>query len=111
MIETLLPQIQKHISEKAIETLKGQAPKVIFTSVYNMMPYPVRVMVKEDSFVKFCITHQEKLFGTDTSVKKSVSIKKAIPVKKAIAVKKSAPQKAPIKKAVKTPAKKSGNKK
>ena|ERR1700752_5184029 len=111
MLETLLPQIQKHISDKAIETLKGKGPKVIFTSVYNMMPFYIRSMVKEESFVNFCMTHQEKFFATDTSAKKVSSVKKAAAVKKAVPTKKAAPKKAAPKKATKAEPKKPAKKK
>lgn len=63
MIETLLPTVRKILNDKAQSFAKGDGPKVVFKSVYNMLPGAIRLVVKEDSFVEFCMTHKNKLLS------------------------------------------------
>lgn len=90
MIDTLLPQIQKLVSDKTIAAFKKNGPKTVATGLYNALPVYIRLVVKEKAFVDFCVSHQENIFGKAAPVKrpaKKLAPKKAIkklPAKKKI---------------------------
>jgi len=81
MTETLIPQIQKLISDETIANLKSKGMPVVIKGLYSMLPSPVRFVVKEESFTAFCMSNQEKIFGGKQSSKKA--IKKTTPKKQA----------------------------
>jgi hypothetical protein len=84
-LDTLLPQIQKLVSDKMINALKKEGPKSIAKGIYTMLPGAIRILIKEDTFVSFCLTHQDKIFGKTPVAKKPIkksATKKAIPTKK-----------------------------
>jgi hypothetical protein len=70
-----LPAIQKHISEQMPAFLKTYGMKGVqfvtdserltplFGTVYQSLPLPVRVLVKQDTFVRFCLSQKENLVG------------------------------------------------
>ena len=65
-IEEHLPKIQealqKTVSEPALVAAKDDAAcEVMFTQVYKILPLPVRLLVKKDVFVKYCIANRDKL--------------------------------------------------
>jgi hypothetical protein len=91
MIDILLPQIQKLISEKTINAFKKNGTKTVATGLYKLLPGYVRLVVKEKNFIDFCLTHQESIFGKSVSAKKIVA--KKLPVKKAV-------KKLPVKKTI-----------
>lgn len=93
MIDTLLPQIQKLVSDKTITAFKKNGPKTVATGLYNALPVYIRVIVKEKAFVDFCVSHQENIFGKTAAVKKPI---KKIAAKK-VAAKKTT-KKSPSKK-------------
>jgi hypothetical protein len=93
MIETLLPQIQKLVSEKTIAALKKNGPKTVATGLYNTLPVYIRLAIKEKTFVDFCVSQQESIFGKKAPIKKPT---KKIATKK-IAAKKTV-KKSPAKK-------------
>lgn len=93
MIDTLLPEIQKLVSEKKIVAFKNNGTKTVATGLYNALPVYVRLIVKEKAFVDFCVLHQENIFGKATPIKKPI---KTIVAKK-VSVKKTA-KKLPAKK-------------
>lgn len=68
-VDQLLPQVQKLISNKTLEILSAEGPKVAIKGLYNLLPGAIRLFVKEDAFVAFCLSHQEKLFGKPASKK------------------------------------------
>lgn len=90
--DQLLPQVQKLISDKTFNVLSTEGPKVAIKGLYNVLPGAIRLFIKEETFVAFCLSHQEKLFP-----------KSKLPAKK------SAAKKASVKK-VKAPAKAAGKK-
>jgi hypothetical protein len=70
-----LPAIRKHIIEQMPAFLKTYGLKGVqfvtdserltplFGTVYQSLPLPVRVLVKQDTFVRFCLSQQENLVG------------------------------------------------
>jgi hypothetical protein len=70
-----LPAIQKHITEQMPAFLKTYGLKGVqfvtdserltplFGTVYQSLPLPVRVLVKQDTFVRFCLSQKENLVG------------------------------------------------
>jgi hypothetical protein len=70
-----LPAIQKHITEQMPAFLKTYGLKGVqfvtdserlaplFGTVYQSLPLPVRVLVKQDAFVRFCLSQKEHLVG------------------------------------------------
>jgi hypothetical protein len=63
-----LPAIQQMFRDKVGNDLRNHLAdpeKVISSSkmVYSLLPMPVRLMVKEDAFVNFCIQHKNELLG------------------------------------------------
>lgn len=85
LVEQILPEAKKLINDKVLEIVKEKGPKVALAKVYNMFPFYIRAVVKEDAFVNFCLTHQDKIFGATATAK--VAPKKAV---KKVAVKKVA---------------------
>ncbi len=78
MIETLLPHVQKLVSEKTMKTLTKEGPKTVAKGIYTLLPGAIRLIVKEESFINFYLTHQDKIFGKQVPVKrpgKSVTAK------------------------------------
>ncbi len=86
MLDILLPQVQKLISEKTINAFKKGGVKTVATGLYTLLPSYVRLMIKEKAFVDFCITHQERIFGKAIPAKKNVKkiASKKLPAKKII---------------------------
>lgn len=123
-LEQLLPEAKKFISDKVVYIFKEQGAKAAFAKLYTFLPIAIRLFVKEEAFINFCMQHQDKLFGNQKPVTKESKVKKVAVkkvVKKAatkkIAVKKAAPKKVVAKKVVnkaavkKVAAKKSATKK
>lgn len=92
-LDQLLPQVQKLISDKTFNVLSTEGPKVAIKGLYNVLPGAIRLFIKEETFVTFCLSHQEKLFP-----KSKLPAKKSV-VKKASAKKVNAPAKVASKKA------------
>ena len=66
LIEQQWPKIQLLFQEKvgplALAAAKNdQAMKSLFKTVYSVLPFPVRMVVKEPAFVSFCLEHRTKL--------------------------------------------------
>lgn len=96
-LDQLLPQVQKLISDKTFSVLSTERPKVAIKGLYNVLPGAVRLFIKEETFVTFCLSHQEKLFPKSKLPAKKSASKKAS-AKKAQAPAKSASKKVTIKK-------------
>jgi hypothetical protein len=93
-IQKHLPDIKKLITKNVLQN--ATAMKALLSKAYVTLPFPVRMIVKEETFVSFCMERKHLLFGEE---EKAILQKKS-PAKKAI-------KKAPAKKAViKKPAKK-----
>ncbi len=70
-----LPAIQKHVTEQMPAFLKTYGLKGVqfvtdserltplFGTVYQSLPLPVRVLVKQETFVRFCLSQKENLLG------------------------------------------------
>jgi hypothetical protein len=70
-----LPAIRKHITEQMPAFLKTYGVKGVqfvtdserlaplFGTVYQSLPLPVRVLVKQETFVRFCLSQKESLVG------------------------------------------------
>jgi len=80
-LETLIPEIRKVIFEKVLPHLNiKDIGKVIFEdkliliieTTYNFLPAPARMLVSQESFVKFCMSNKAKIFGESLEVKPSV---------------------------------------
>lgn len=97
-LDQLLPQVQKLISDKTFKVLSTEGPKVAIKGLYNVLPGAVRLFIKEETFMTFCLSHQEKLFpksklpAKKSAVKKPSAKKSKTPVK--AASKQAAPKKA-----------------
>jgi hypothetical protein len=96
-LDQLLPQVQKLISDKTLKVLSNEGPKVAFKGLYNVLPGAFRLFIKEEAFINFCLSHQEKLFPKSKIPPKKTPAKKAT-VKKAKAPTKSASKKVAPKK-------------
>lgn len=96
-LDQLLPQVQKLISDKTLSVLSTEGPKVAIKGLYNILPGAVRLFIKEETFVTFCLSHQEKLFPKSKLPAKKPAVKKAS-AKKAKAPAKAASKKAASKK-------------
>jgi len=65
VMEEHWPKIQKVIQEKVAPTALAAAKndemmQVLLTPVYMSLPFPVRLVVKKDAFVKFCFEHRDR---------------------------------------------------
>lgn len=66
LIEQQWPKIQLLFQEKvgpvALAAAKNdQAMESLFKTIYSVLPFPVRMVVKEAAFVSFCLDHRTKL--------------------------------------------------
>jgi hypothetical protein len=88
-LESILPLVQDLISEKVINTIQKEGPKVAAKTIYNILPAPARMFIKEETFVDFFINNKNQIINAKAKKSaKKVQTKKA-PQKKA-AAKKSA---------------------
>lgn len=67
-LETQIGNIQNIIKEqlgpKAAEYSKDEAKMTsLFKNVYTVLPSPVRLAVKEDKFVAFCLAHKDEVLA------------------------------------------------
>jgi len=99
-LEKHLPLIKNLFTEKilsgitttGVDIIKDDKKlKPLLAKVHGFLPLPVRLVVGEDSFVKFCLTHKKSLFPAQSKPVKKVVAKKAAPKK--IAAKKTAKKK------------------
>ena len=65
-IEEQWPKVQQLFQEKvglaAVAAAKSDdAMRTCFKTVYEALPLPLRLAVKEDVFMEFCFSHREKL--------------------------------------------------
>ena len=74
-VDQLLPQVKKLISDNTLKVLSAEGPKMAIKGIYNILPGPIRLFVKEEAFITFCLSHQDKLFGKATPKK---AAKKAV---------------------------------
>jgi hypothetical protein len=70
-----LPVIRKHITEQMPAFLKSYGLKGVqfvtdserlaplFGTVYQSLPLPLRMLVKQETFVRFCLSQKEHLVG------------------------------------------------
>ena len=68
-IEENWPKIQQVFQEKvgpaALAAAQDDAKmQSLFKLVYDALPFPVHLAVKEDAFVKFCFSHRDRLMPT-----------------------------------------------
>ncbi|MCL2295357.1 MAG: hypothetical protein FWC36_10945 [Spirochaetes bacterium] len=64
-IEEHWPQIQKIFQEKvgpaALAAAENdKAVEAIFSLVYQGLPFPVKLVVKKDAFVNFCLANRDR---------------------------------------------------
>jgi hypothetical protein len=71
MLDQLLPQVQKLMTDQ----LKKKGPKA-FVKVYSFLPIGVRLVVKEKTFVDFCMSHKDKILGKPAPAKKAKAASK-----------------------------------
>jgi hypothetical protein len=65
-IEEHWPKAQQIFQEKvgpaALSAAKNDdTMRSLFKVAYEAMPFPVRMVVKEEAFVQFCFSHRDKL--------------------------------------------------
>jgi len=70
-IEQYWPEVQKLIQEKvapsALAAAKDdKAMGLLLTPVYQMLPLPVRMVIKKDVFIGFCLQHRDRLIPAAT---------------------------------------------
>jgi len=66
VIEEHWPKIQKAVQEKVAPAALAAAKddemmQVLLTPVYMTLPFPVRLVIKKDVFMKFCFKHRDRL--------------------------------------------------
>ncbi len=87
-LEQLLPLAQSLINNNVIKTFKEQGAKVAFTKIYTFLPVAIRLFIKEEAFINFCLKHQDKLIGNKEHVKNTSTdktrIKKAVTKKNVV---------------------------
>lgn len=65
-LESNLPLIKKYAMEKigpmGKEIIKNESQmKQIFRTIYNLLPFPVRMAVSETEFLNFCLKNRYRL--------------------------------------------------
>jgi hypothetical protein len=76
-LESILPIVQGLISDKVLNTIQKEGPKVAAKAIYTMLPSPARMFIKEETFVTFFLSNKNKII--DTKAKKptkKVAVKK-----------------------------------
>lgn len=66
ILEEQWPKIQQlfkeHVGPAALAAAQNdQTMQSLFKTVYSILPFPVRMVVKEDAFVTFCLEHRTRL--------------------------------------------------
>ncbi|MGZ4055566.1 MAG: hypothetical protein ACXVPU_17520 [Bacteroidia bacterium] len=62
--QQLLPEAQKLVDGTILEIVKEQGPKTAFIKMYNKLPFYIQAVIKEEAFTAFCMSNQDKIFGT-----------------------------------------------
>jgi hypothetical protein len=90
MLENIITEAKKLVNTKILTALKTEGASVAFSKLYVLLPGAIRLFIKEETFIKFCVEHKEKIFGAEI---KKQTVKKAstkkIPAKKKLATKKT----------------------
>jgi len=65
-IEEHWPKVQQIFQEKigpaALAAAKNDdAMRSLFKMVHEALPFPVRMVIKEEAFVQFCFSHRDRL--------------------------------------------------
>ncbi|MBX7221935.1 MAG: hypothetical protein K1Y36_18425 [Blastocatellia bacterium] len=65
-INTCLPKIKQVFQEKVkpgarVAMQNDELFRPVCAMAYSTLPFPVRLFVKEDTFISFCFTHRDKL--------------------------------------------------
>ena len=68
-IEEHWPKVQQIFQEKigpaALAAAKNDdTMRSLFKMVHEALPFPLRMVVKEDAFVQFCFSHRDRLLPT-----------------------------------------------
>lgn len=87
MLDKLYAEANRLVNDKIIAILKEQGPKVAFAHLYTLMPLPLRLLVKEDAFINFCIANKDRITGkpqTKKAAPKKVAARKAVTTKTAV---------------------------
>ncbi len=51
------------ILEKSGQGIEAYGPEKLFGQVYDLLPFAVRVVIKKDKFVSFCIANQNQFLA------------------------------------------------
>lgn len=65
-LDTYLPAIKKHVQDlpaKAGQSIQQYGVEKLLEDVHALLPLPVRLVVRKQRFIKFCMNHQELIFG------------------------------------------------
>lgn len=62
-LESILPLVQDLISEKVLNTIQKEGPKVAAKTIYNILPAPARMFIKEETFVDFFINNKNQIIN------------------------------------------------
>jgi hypothetical protein len=66
VLQNNLPKIQelfkKQVGPALVTVAKDDAKMTLISqTVYDLLPAPIRLVVKKDVFVQFCLTHKDKI--------------------------------------------------
>ena len=80
-IEKHLPELRKLITSNVFKN--DSAMRVVLSKGYTFLPGTIRIFLKEETFVNFCMEHKHTLFGKPTEKtvvkgKDNPAIKKAV---------------------------------
>lgn len=81
-IEKHLPDVKKFVDKNVFKN--DNALKLALSKGYNILPFYVRAIFKEEAFVSFCVEHKHVIFGDPPKkvVKKPAAKKKVTTTKK-----------------------------
>lgn len=81
-LENIIPDIRQIIFSKVAPKLKkenlsnlaaDQIFKEVFKTAYTFLPSPVRLIIDEETFVRFCLNNKSKLLSAGTSENENVA--------------------------------------
>jgi hypothetical protein len=76
-IEENWPKVQQVFKEKVGPAALAAAQnddqmREVFKMAHGALPFPVRLVVKEDAFIQFCFAHRDNLLPKDTGTSPGV---------------------------------------
>ena len=55
---------KENVGSIVLEEVKDDnTMKTLFTTIYKQLPLPVRLLIKKDIFIQYCLKHRDRFIG------------------------------------------------